>query len=165
MTIEEVESEVGTPQPLARRLRLAVALALAGAGLVTLVTYGLIQTREPFRLAGFLSGECVPGPLTESARNGQFTFETSGTIDPQNELLVVSRSEARLGDRVEASMDQLDGLGNVGLISSSAEVRVVASNDVVFRIPVLGPAGEGCWRVDVSDARGRTSYVVRVRAR
>jgi hypothetical protein len=165
VTIEEVDSEIGTNQPRAGRRRLIVGLALAGVALFTLVTYALIQTREPLKTVGFRDGSCTPGPLTESARNGEFTFQTSGLIDPQNESLVVSRSGARLGDRVESSLDQLDGAGNAGLIASTAEVRDAASNEVVFRVLVLGPAGEGCWRVDVSDARGKASYVVRVDAR
>lgn len=165
MTIEDVESGVGTPPPRGGQVRLALGLALVGAVLFTLVTYGLVQTREPLKTAGLRNGDCAPGPLTESARDGEFTFHTSGLIDPQNELLVVTRRDARLGDRVEASLEQLDGQGNVGLMSSPAEVRDAASNEVVFRITVLGPAGEGCWRVDVSDGRGRASYVVRVRAR
>jgi hypothetical protein len=163
MTIQEDESEVAIPQPRGGRRSLAVGLGLAGVALFTFVTYGLIQTVGPFREAGFRNGECTPGPLTESARNGEFTFQTSGVIDLQNERVVVSRRGARLGDRVEASLDQLDGVGNAGRMSSLAEVREGAPNEVVFRVVVLGPAGEGCWRVDVSDGRGTASYVVQVR--
>jgi hypothetical protein len=162
MTIQEGE-ERATSSPRGRRFGLPVAgLALAGVALFALVTYGLTQAGRLFSSpAGFRDGDCSPGPLTESARNGEYVFQTSGVIDLQNELLVVSRRGARLGDRVDASLDQLDGPGRIGL-SSPAESREAASDEVVFRVPVYKPAGEGCWKVDVSDKRGTASYVVQV---
>jgi hypothetical protein len=104
--------------------------------------------------------DCTPGPLTDSARNGEFVFETSGVVDLQNEFLIVTRRGARSGDRLEASLRRLDASGQIGLPSTFAVVR--DANNVVFRLPVYKPAGEGCWRVDVSDERGTASYVIAI---
>jgi hypothetical protein len=165
MTIQEDEEQVAISRPRRRRLGglPVAALALAVVILFTFVTYGLIQSGGLFTSpAGFRNGECTPGPLTDSARNGEYDFHTSGVIDRQNEFLVVSRRGASLGDRIEAGLHRLDGLGRIGLVSSPAEIRD-GPNDMVFRVPVYKPAGEGCWRVEVSDGRGTASYVVQVR--
>jgi hypothetical protein len=166
MTIHEDEEQVALSRPRRRRLGglLPVAgFALAGVVVFTVVTYALIQSGGFFTSpAGFRNGECTPGALTDSARNGEYGFQTSGVIDRQNEFLVVSRRGARPGDRIEARLHQLDGAGRTALMSDPAEIRDGA-NDIVFRVPVYKPAGEGCWRVDVSDARGTASYVVQVR--
>lgn len=127
--------------------------------IVLIAAVGACQLASP--VPAVRTDDCAPGPLTDSARNGEFVFETSGVVDLQNELLIVTRRGARSGDRLEASLRRLDASGQIGLPSTIAVVR--DGSDVIFRLPIYKPAGAGCWRVDVSDERGAASYVVKIR--
>jgi hypothetical protein len=137
-----------------------LAVHLAMRAVLLLVVAALCACETTTAPPGFRNGDCAPGPLTDSARNGEYVFHTSGVVDLQNEFVVVSRRGARAGDRLEASLHQLDGLGRIGLMGAIGEVRGVTSSEVVFRIPVYKPAGAGCWRVDVMNEIGTANFVV-----
>lgn len=110
---------------------------------------------------GFRNGICTTGPVTESARNGDYEFLTD-VVDERNEFVSVLKRGARPGDRVGANLVRLDASGWIGLPAMSAEP--MGHSEFGFRIPVYKPAGRGCWQVNVQiGGRDVASYVVEVR--
>lgn len=115
------------------------------------------------RTPGSRDGTCTTGPLSESARNGEFVFRST-TVKEGNEYVVVSKRGAKIGERLFATLEQLDGPGRIGLPTSAAEP--LGSGELVFKVGIYKPAGSGCWRVDLrdpSDSQIVASYVVLVR--
>lgn len=112
---------------------------------------------------GYGDRTCTPGPLTESARSGEYDFRND-LVDSRGEYVVVAKRDARIGDRLSATLARLDAPGLIGLPPFAAEPTT--SQGLVFKVGVYKPAGAGCWRVDLMDpATGRflASYVVLVR--
>jgi len=112
---------------------------------------------------GFVNGVCTGGPLTESARSGEYVFRWTD-IDEGNEFLIVEKRGAAIGDRLFATFSRLDAPGQIGYPEVIAQP--FGSGPPVFRIGMYKPAGIGCWRVDLrsaSDSQVVASYVVRIR--
>lgn len=121
----------------------------------------IARSMRPLAVPGFRDGGCNTGPVTESARNGDYVFQTNGIVDVQNEVVSVVKRGAQPGDRVTASLSRLDSFGRIGLPETTAQPT--AGGQLRFGIPVYRPAGEGCWQIDVIDGSNVASYVVEVR--
>jgi hypothetical protein len=112
---------------------------------------------------GSQSGTCTTGPLTESARNGEYVFRTT-LIDAGNEFVLVQKRGAQIGERMSAILRRLDAPGQVGLPPFAAEP--LGPGELIFKVGIYKPAGKGCWQVDLmdpSDGRVVARYVVDVR--
>jgi hypothetical protein len=112
--------------------------------------------------AGYRNGTCTAGPLTESARNGEFVFRWTD-IDEGNEFLIVEKRGAKIGDAIFATLARLDAPGQIGYPEVIAQP--FGSGPPVFRMGIYKPAGIGCWRVDLrsaTDSQVVASYLVRV---
>lgn len=119
----------------------------------------IARSMRPLASAGFRDGHCNTGPLTESARNGEYVFQTTGLVDIQNEFVFVAKRGAQPGDRLGANLRRLDADGWIGLPDTAAET---AGGQLRFRLWVYKPAGKGCWQIDMIDG-SNASYVVEVR--
>jgi hypothetical protein len=121
------------------------------------------RSMRPLAPPGFRDGRCETGPATESARNGDFVFQTTGIVSAQNEVVFVAKRGTKLGDHVEARLSRLDASGSIGLLEATAQPGPVGQ--MRFAIPVFKPAGAGCWQIDVMDGTKSASYVVEVQGR
>jgi len=110
---------------------------------------------------GFRDGRCHTGPVTQSARNGDYVFQTTGIIDDRNEFVFVVKRGAQVGDQVAVSITRLDDRGRILLPPLTAEPR--DAGRPAFKLPIYKPTGEGCWQVDLIDGPNVVSYVVEVR--